>query len=279
MNSSNGKSALKYVWILSRRLRGGIVQPIFFRVFGIPIYGYGTMIALGIIAGLLLLSNRAKKSGYDQDSIFNMAILAVVFGVAGGKLLYIITELKSIIANPSQLKNFGNGFVVYGSILGGILGVIMHCRKKKWNTLKIFDLVIPSLPLAQGFGRIGCFLAGCCYGRPTTSFLGVKFREGSLGPVDVCVLPTQIFSSIFDFLLALFLLWYDKKERKQGRVFSLYMIIYSLGRFAIEFIRDDPRGNVGVLSTSQFISLFIVLIGIIFFNLDKIKKGRTTVDQ
>ena len=97
--------------------------------------------------------------------------------------------------------------------------------------------------------------------------------------MDVCVLPTQIFSSVFDFLLALFLLWYDKKERKQGRVFSLYMIIYSLGRFAIEFIRDDPRGNVGVLSTSQFISLFIVLIGIIFFNFDKIKKERTKVDQ
>ena len=127
------------------------MQPIFFRVFGIPIYGYGTMIALGIIAGLLLLSKRAKKRGYDEDSIFNMAILAVILGVAGGKLLYIVTELKSIIANPSQLKNFGNGFVVYGSILGGILGVIIYCRKKKWNTLKIFDLVIPSLPLAQGF--------------------------------------------------------------------------------------------------------------------------------
>ena len=254
------------------------MYPELFRVFGQPIYGYGTMIALGIIAALLLLSRRAKKRGYDEDSIFNMAIIAVIMGVVGGKVLYIITELKSIIEDPSQLKNVGSGFVIYGSIIGGILAVVFYCRRKKWDLLKVFDLVIPSLPLAQGFGRIGCFLAGCCYGRPTTSLIGVKFKPGSLGPVDTCVLPTQIFSSIFDFLLALFLLWYDRKERKKGRLFALYMIIYSIGRFIIEFVRDDPRGNVGVLSTSQFISLFIVLIGIIFFNYDKLKKERTKVD-
>lgn len=254
------------------------MYPELFRVFGQPIYGYGTMIALGIIAALLLLSRRAKKRGYDEDSIFNMAIIAVIMGVVGGKVLYIVTELKSIIEDPSQLKNVGSGFVIYGSIIGGILAVVFYCRRKKWDLLKVFDLVIPSLPLAQGFGRIGCFLAGCCYGRPTTSFLGVKFKPGSLGPVDTCVLPTQIFSSVFDFLLALFLLWYDRKERKKGRLFALYMIIYSIGRFIIEFVRDDPRGNVGVLSTSQFISLFIVLIGVVFFNLDKLKKERTKVD-
>lgn len=247
------------------------MRPILFRMFGRPIYGYGTMIAIGIITGVLLLNKRAKKMGYNEDSIFNMAILAVVLGVAGGKLLYIITELKNIVNNPSLLKDFSSGFVVYGSILGGMLGVFIYCRKNKWGIRKIFDLVIPSVPLAQGFGRIGCFLAGCCYGRPTTSFIGVKFKEGSLGPVDTCVLPTQIFSSIFDFLLAVFLLWYDKKERKDGRVFSLYLIIYSVGRFFIEFIRDDPRGRVGILSTSQFIGLFIILLGSIIYNFDKIK--------
>jgi phosphatidylglycerol:prolipoprotein diacylglycerol transferase len=256
----------------------GIMYPELFRVFGQPIYGYGTMIAVGIIAALLLLNLRSKKRGYDEDSIFNMAIIAVIMGVVGGKVLYIITELKSIIEDPAQLKNVGSGFVIYGSIIGGILAVVFYCRRKKWDLLKVFDLVIPSLPLAQGFGRIGCFLAGCCYGRPTSSILGVKFKPGSLGPVDTCVLPTQIFSSVFDFLLAVFLLWYDRKERKKGRLFALYMIIYSIGRFIIEFVRNDPRGNVGVLSTSQFISLFIVIIGIVFFNFDKLKKERTKVD-
>ncbi len=248
------------------------MQPILVRIFGFPIYGYGMMIAIGIIAAILLLNYRAKKNGYNEDSILNMAILAVILGVVGGKLLYIITELKSIINEPSQLKYFGNGFVIYGSIIGGVFGVCYYARRKGWKLLNIFDLVIPSLPLAQGFGRIGCFLAGCCYGKPTDSFLGVTFKEGSLGPIDIHVYPTQVFSSIFDFALAFFLLWYDRKQRKSGRVFSLYLIIYSIGRFAIEFIRDDPRGNVGILSTSQFISLFIVLIGIGLFNFDGIRK-------
>lgn len=248
------------------------MRPILLNIFGLNVYGYGTMIAIGILAAVVLLNHRAKKAGYDEDSILNMAILAVVLGVVGGKLLYILTELKSIIEYPAQLKDFGSGFVVYGSILGGALGVYIYCRKKGWSILKIFDLVIPSLPLAQGFGRIGCFLAGCCYGRPTSYFIGVKFKEGSLGPVDTCVYPTQIFSSVFDFALAMFLLWYDKKKRKDGRIFSLYLILYSIGRFIIEFIRDDPRGNVGILSTSQFISIFIVLFGIAMFNIDKVKR-------
>jgi phosphatidylglycerol:prolipoprotein diacylglycerol transferase len=230
------------------------------------------MIALGIIAAVLLLNYRAKKRGYDEDSILNMAIIAVILGVVGGKLLYIITELKNIISDPSQLKDLGSGFVIYGSIIGGIFGVYIYSKRKQWKMGKILDLIIPSLPLAQGFGRIGCFLAGCCYGRPTNSIIGVTFKEGSLGPLNTSVYPTQIFSSVFDFALAIFLLWYDKKERKTGRVFSLYLIIYSIGRFAVEFIRDDPRGSVGVLSTSQFISLFIVILGICIYNYDKIKK-------
>jgi phosphatidylglycerol---prolipoprotein diacylglyceryl transferase len=248
------------------------VQPILLKFFGVSIYGYGMMIAVGIIAAILLLNYRAQKRGYDEDSILNMAILAVVLGVVGGKLLYIIIELKEIIADPSLLKDLGSGFVIYGSIIGGALGVYYYSKRKQWKLLNIFDLVIPSLPLAQGFGRIGCFLAGCCYGRPTDSFLGVSFKEGSLGPIDVHVYPTQVFSSIFDFALALFLLLYDRKERKSGRTFSLYLIIYSIGRFAVEFIRDDPRGSVGILSTSQFISLFILLLGIGVFNIEKIKK-------
>jgi phosphatidylglycerol:prolipoprotein diacylglycerol transferase len=259
---------------------GGIIlKPTLFEVFGISIYGYGTMIAIGIISGILLLGHRAKRRGYDEDSMLNMAILAVFLGVVGGKLLYIITELNNIIEDPSLLKDFGSGFVIYGSIIGGVLGVYMYSRKKQWKLFKVFDLVIPSLPLAQGFGRLGCFLAGCCYGKPTDSFLGVTFKEGSLGPVDIHVYPTQVFSSIFDFALAMFLLWYDRKERKDGKVFSLYLIIYSIGRFTVEFIRNDPRGNVGILSTSQFISLFIVILGIVVFNYDKIKvslqKGKT----
>ena len=248
------------------------MKPVLFEFSFVKIYGYGLMITIGIIAALFLLSYRSKKKQYNEDNIWDMSILVIIFGIVGGKVLYIITDIKYIMQQPSVLKNIGNGFVIYGAILGGILTVYLYCTKKGWNTLSVCDLVIPSLPLAQGFGRIGCFLAGCCYGRVTTLPIGVEFNNSSFAPAGVHLYPTQIFSSVFDFMLAIFLLWYSKKERKKGRVFSLYLIIYSIGRFLIEFLRGDPRGSVSIFSTSQFISLFIVIIGIALFNIERIKE-------
>jgi phosphatidylglycerol:prolipoprotein diacylglycerol transferase len=250
------------------------MKPVLFEIFGIKIYGYGTMIAIGIFAGLFLLDHRAKNKNYSEDSIWNMAIIAIILGVLGGKLLYIITEINAIIEDPSMLLDVGEGFVIYGSIIGGVLGVIFYCKRKGWNVLKIFDLVIPSLPLAQGFGRIGCFLAGCCYGRETTLPIGIEFKNSPFAPAGVLRHPTQIYSSIFDFILAFFLLWLDKKERKDGQLFGLYFICYSIGRFMVEFLRDDPRGSVSVFSTSQFIGLFTLVLGMIMFNLNRIKPKK-----
>ncbi len=250
------------------------MKPILFEIFGIEVYGYGLMIALGIVAAILLLSHRAKKKGYDEDKIFNMTIFAVIGGVLGGKLLYIITDFKSIMENPiSILTNFGEGFVIYGSIAGGALAVILYCRAQGFQAFKIFDLVIPSVAVGQGFGRIGCFLAGCCYGAETTLPIGVEFTNSLFAPSGVHLHPTQLYSSVFNFLLALLLLWYDRRKKKDGNTLALYLIIYSIGRFLIEFIRNDPRGNVGILSTSQFIAIFTLILGVILFYIPH-KKGR-----
>lgn len=246
------------------------MKPVLLELFGLKIYGYGLMEAIGILTGLFLLINRAKKRGYDEDSILNMAIVAVISGLLGGKLMYIITDFKNILESPEILKNIGNGFVVYGAIIGGILGVYFYSKHKKWDILRIFDMTIPSLAIGQGFGRIGCFLAGCCYGRETTSAIGVEFHNSLYAPAGVKLIPTQLFSSAFDFALALFLIWLDGKQAKKGRVFGTYLIAYSVGRFIIEFFRNDPRGSVGVLSTSQFISIFTVVVGVLIFNLWKV---------
>ncbi len=248
------------------------MRPVLFEFFNIKIYGYGTMISLGIIAAVILLMYKARLKNYDEDKILNMTIFAVIAGVIGGKLFFILSDIKEIIAQPEILKDFGAGFVVYGSIIGGALAVYIYAKKKQWNILEVFDLGIIPVALAQGFGRIGCFLAGCCYGVETHLPIGVTFWDKDcLAPTGVSLIPTQLFSSIFDFALAGFLLWYDRKEHKKGRVFALYMIIYSVGRIIIEFFRNDPRGNVGVLSTSQFIGIFILVAGIIAFNLEAIK--------
>ena len=246
---------------------------ILFEILGIQIKSYGLMIAIGIIVAAMLLISKGKKKNLDEDSLLNLIIFAVVGGMLGGKGLFIITEIKNIIKEPSILLNFGYGFVIYGAIGGGTLAMYLYCKRKKWNIIEIIDMTVPGLAIAQGFGRIGCFLAGCCYGAETTLSIGVKFPKNSLAPYGIYVHPTQIYSSIFDFLLGAFLLYYSKKERQTGKVMGMYLIIYSIGRFLVEFLRNDPRGSVGILSTSQFIAIFTLVLGIIIFNNHKIFKG------
>lgn len=249
-------------------------------IFGLKIYSYGFMIGLGIICATLLFINRATKRGYNEDKLFNATIITVISGILGGKLLYIITEWKLVTEDPSIIfRDFGNGFVIYGAIIGGALAIAMYSRKNKWSVLELSDLVIPGVAIAQGFGRIGCFFAGCCYGAETHSFIGVVFPKSSLAPAGIPLYPTQIFSSVFDFALGLFLLWYGNKNKEHGKTLSMYMIIYSIGRFFVEFLRNDPRGNVGFLSTSQFISIFILIGGIILYNINKIKGRKQTSEK
>ena len=246
---------------------------ILFEIFGIQIKSYGLMIAIGILVAATLFINKGKKKGLNEDSLLNLIIFAIIGGMLGGKGLFIITEIKDIIKEPSILLNFGYGFVVYGAIGGGALAMYLYSKRKNWNVVEMIDMTVPGLAIAQGFGRIGCFLAGCCYGAETTSPIGVQFPQDSLAPSGIHLHPTQIYSSIFDFLLGLSLLYYSKKERKNGKVMGLYLIIYSIGRFFVEFLRNDPRGNVGILSTSQFIAIFTLVLGIIIFNNHKIFKG------
>lgn len=252
---------------------------ILFEIFGIQVKSYGLMIAIGIIVAASLLIRKGKKKGIDEDSLLNLIILSVIGGVLGGKLLFIITEFKSILNDPSILLNFGYGFVIYGAIFGGALSVYLYCKRKKWSAIEILDMTVPGLAIAQGFGRIGCFLAGCCYGAETNLPIGVEFPVNSLAPTGVHLHPTQIYSSIFDFLLGFFLLYYGKKEKESGKVMGMYLIIYSIGRFIVEFLRNDPRGNVGIFSTSQFIAIFTLALGIIIFNSYRVFKGEKKFEE
>lgn len=255
------------------------MKPILFNIWGFQVYGYGFMIALGIIFAIILLTKRSNKAGYNEDHILNMTIISIISGILGGKLLHIITDFRDIIKNPEILKDFGAGFVIYGAIIAGILSIYIYAKRKSWDILEVFDLVVPSLPLAQGFGRIGCLLAGCCYGAETTSEFSIVFTNSLFAPNNVHLHPTQIYSSIFDFVLAAVLIWYDKRNKVKGRTFALYLISYSAGRFFVEFFRNDPRGNVGTLSTSQFISIFVFIIGIYLFNRYKLKEKKIEKDK
>lgn len=243
-----------------------------FSIGPFTIHGYGLMIALGILACIAMGMYRAKKKGMKDEAVLDIAIIGVLCGFVGAKLLYVIVEFDRFLENPLTVLG-SEGFVVYGGIIAGVFSAVLYCRKKNLVFLDYFDLLSPSIALAQGFGRIGCFLAGCCYGRETQCFLGITFPEGSLAPSGVKLLPTQLISSVGDFLIMALLLFYSRHTSEKGRVGALYMLLYGIGRFLVEFLRSDERGSIGALSTSQFISIGIVLGGILLFNRKKFSSG------
>ena len=235
-----------------------------FSIGPVTVHGYGLMIAIGVVAALLVGDKRATKRGMDGEIIYPMTVFAVVLGFLAARILFIFTEFKDFLANPMAYIT-GNGFVVFGGIIGGILTVIGYCKIKKVSAIDYMDLMAPSVALAQGFGRIGCLLAGCCYGRETTSPIGIVFSHSQFAPNGVKLLPTQIIMSAGDFVIAALLLLYASKNRKKGQTSCVYVILYSVGRFFVEFLRNDYRGNIGILSTSQFIGLIMFVIAVVVY--------------
>lgn len=235
-----------------------------FTIGALTVHAYGLMIAVGVIAAVLLGMVRAKRHGKDPDGVCDLTMTVLIFGFLGAKILYLLVNFQAFLDDPSIFFD-SSGFVVYGGLAAGILAAIVFCRIKKLRFLEQLDLYAPCISLAQGFGRIGCFLAGCCYGRETSSPIGVIFPAGSIAPSGVRLLPTQLFSSAGDFLLAGILLLYSRKKRPEGDCGALFLILYGIGRFVLEFFRSDSRGVVGFLSTSQFVSIFAVAIGAFLF--------------
>lgn len=228
------------------------------------IHGYGVMIALGFIAALLLSYYRAKKNGLNQEHILDLALWCVVGGFLGAKLLYVIVEWENFISKPLSVIG-GSGFVVYGGVISGILIGLAYCKVKKIDFFTYLNLIVPQIALAQGIGRFGCFFAGCCYGAPTDSFLGITFPAGSFAPVGVKLWPTQLIMAFGDLAIAGILYLLGRSEKTKKYTTECYMFLYGIGRFLIEYLRADNRGSIGIFSTSQFISLFIVVGAIVMF--------------
>lgn len=248
-------------------------------VFGLTLPMFGIMMMCGMISAFVLMLYTHKFSIFNEDDILSCALWAIILGMLGAKILYWIVELDDIIANPAYLlQTLTSGFVFYGALIGGVLGVVIHCARKKQPLFAYCDLFAPSFAIAQAFGRIGCFCAGCCYGSPSECALAVTYPAGigSAAPSGVPLLPTQLMESAFLVLLTVALVLILRKKKTYGTVFGWYLVSYGVWRFIIEFFRSDDRGAVGGLSTSQFIGIFVVLAGIAVLILaaKNVLKGR-----
>ncbi len=246
-----------------------------FTIGPITVHGYGLMIGLGFLAAVLVGCFISRKIGLSEDHFINLAIFVLLFGFIGGKLMYVIVNFKQFLTAPMAVLG-SEGFVVYGGVITGVLTIYVYCRIKKIDFLTYIDLMTTSVAINQMFGRLGCFLAGCCYGRETDSPIGVIFPEGCIAPAGVRILPTQLFMAAGDLLMFILLVILTFRKLKPGIRAAVYLFLYSVGRFIVEFFRGDlERGTVGALSTSQFIGIWIALLAIVFFVYVWKKKEKT----
>lgn len=223
----------------------------------ISLPSYGLCALAGTIVALIVLYFLRKKSPLSEDDTLDALIWAILIGFVGSKTLYFITDPPSMPESWGELWDLlSSGLVFYGGLIGGLTGVLLVCWKKKKNFFTFTDLILPCFCFAHAAGRIGCLMAGCCFGIEAEGFLCFTIN-------GVSRLGTQVMEAIFLALLGIFLtLLYNSRKLRRGMVSGLYMVLYAVWRFIIEFYRDDYRGNVGALSTSQFISLFIFVGGV-----------------
>lgn len=246
------------------------MHPVLFEFGSFTIYTYGFCIAVGALLGFLYMTQQGKKQfGLTFDQSNTLFILLITAGIVGGKFFMIFEDPGYYLSQPGKLFS-GSGFVFYGSLLFCIPAMIWFFRRNKIPTLAMLDVMAIVTCIVHGFGRIGCFMAGCCHGLPTESFLGVTFTHEACQakPLGTPLHPTQLYEAGFIFLLMSTLLLLKRKKQFHGQLFLIYLMAYAGGRGVIELFRGDlARGFVieGVLSNSQFISLLVIATALYFY--------------
>lgn len=219
------------------------------------------MIMLGVLTVYFFMKPRVKKYGMDGDGLSNLIFIAFIAAFAGGKILYYLQSPSTYIEDPSRmLDNLGNGFVFYGSLIATI-PVILILLKRKGIPLKEFlDILAFVGPIVHSFGRMGCFLAGCCYGKVCQSGFGITFTNSlSKAPLNKALHPTQLYDILVNILILVTLFYLEKKKAFNGQLFLIYIVMYAVGRSIVEIYRgDEERGFIiGQLSYSQFIAILL----------------------
>jgi phosphatidylglycerol:prolipoprotein diacylglycerol transferase len=253
---------------------------------GLPLFGYGFMLFIGFTSAVYFAARRAQSVGLSSDGIWDLAMWLIFPGIVGARVFYLIQYGNKVFGGipasqwPVAALNLSQGgIVLYGALLGGAAGYFTFCYVKRVRPLGLADIIIPSVFVGIGFGRIGCFLNGCCYGRMTTLPWGVSFPKGTV-PFESLVEkhlldahaawtpplhPTQIYSSIDGFVIAAITSWYFWHRRRNGEVLAVALVIYPITRFCMELLRGDENGKFGTtLTISQWISIALFLVNIGF---------------
>ena len=238
--------------------------------FSLPTYGF--LVAMGVLIGMSIAARLARSQGIVEDDAWNLGILMVLSGIVGAKLLLILNDWAHYMEHPREIFSLSmlqSGGVFSGGLLGALLAGAWYMRRRHMPALKTMDSFAPGLAFGHVLGRVGCFAAGCCYGKETDLFWGVTFTNPLAHlqtdvPLGVHLHPTQLIEGAAELFNFFVLYWLFRRKQFDGQVFGSFMILYGIERFFIEYLRgDEGRGLVfgGIITTTQLISLGLVVAG------------------
>ncbi len=236
------------------------------------LHTYGFLLAVAFLAGLWVASRQAKRAGLDANRVTDMAVWVLIAGLVGAKIMLLFVDWGHYSTHPRDLVSlFQSGGVFYGGLLGGMAMAWWYVRRYALPGWPTADVLAPAVVLGQAIGRLGCFAAGCCFGKAAEVPWAVTFTDTyamrHVGtPMDTPLHPSQIYESLVCFVIFSFLLWLAPRKRFHGQVVLTYAVLYSVARFALEFFRGDPdRGSIFGLTTSQAIAVVLVLAAAFLF--------------
>lgn len=235
------------------------MYPVLFRIGSFDITSFGVMVALGALAGLLVFRNELRRSNLP-DTAVDAAVYGLVGGLIGAKLLYVFEHLRESSFWALALDRGGMSW--FGGFVGGVVAGLLMIRIKRWPTLAVLAAATPALAVGQMLGRVGCFLVGDDYGRPTTLPWGVAFPQG-LPPTFDRVHPTQLYEAVFLAVLAWVLIRWRRGGVPDKIVLGRYLVLAGAFRFALEFVRVNVRVE-GPFTVAHFFALLIVVVGVVF---------------
>jgi len=247
------------------------MNPVAFHIGPLTIRWYGIMVALGFVTAMLYAQRRARRFSMPPEDVENLALFAVVGGLIGARVLYVISNWSEFRTAPAEIVRIDHGgLVFYGGLIGGGLAAWRLIRRRKLPVWKTADVVAPAVPLGHAIGRIGCLLNGCCFGRPWTRFPCIQYLPGSeshhvqilkglVSPdgTPLPVFPTQALASLMNLGIFVTLLALEPRLRRQGQLFALYLMLYSGARFFAEFLRGDYLTYIGPFTPAQIICLMV----------------------
>ena len=234
------------------------MHPILFSFGPVHLYSYGVLVAIGVLGAVSLIRANAPRVSIEPLTVVDLATTTVISGFAGARILYVLQQWEYFRGSLiDMVKIWEGGIVLYGGLIGGLIGFSIFIWLKRLPFLSLLDIFVPGLALAQGFGRIGCFLNGCCYGKPSSVFWAVSFPF-----LDHKVHPTQLYEALFCFALSFALLALLRLKFRSGTVAFVYFIAYPVGRFFLEFLRGDNPKVLLNLTLSQCLSISFTVLAV-----------------